>query len=126
MLNIAKIGECTKFLLNRAFGVKYGCVKFGGGPIQLVKTKKLYKLNGRLIDKINDYSPELLPKDFRTILRQTKPFHTGVDDKVFKHNLSYINAHGRMQVWDKDVEKPVIDIVEELGKPIKTYFKYKA
>ena len=110
----------AKFLLNRARGVEYGCVRVGKGPIKLVESSKLYKMNCRLIDKIGDYSSHLPAEKLKTIEKQLKPFNVKVNAA---NPLCYGNVHGSMQVYDDTNKKAVVDVVDRLKNPIKDYLR---
>lgn len=124
MVNFVKIGNAAKFLFNRARGVNYGCVRFQGGKIQLIKTDKLRKLNIRLNKKVGEYAEELSQENYQTIMQQTRPLQRGANIQTTGQNLQYLNVHGGMQVWDRDANRAVVDVVERLNHPIRTYFGF--
>ncbi len=123
MVNVAKIGQAGKFLFNRMRGVKYGGVKFEGGPVRLVETSKLKKLNNSLYDNHGEYVVNLNKDSYDAILRRTKPLQNGSNIKTNGENLTYLNVHGGSQIYDMQTKKPVMDICERLKNPIWTYIK---
>ncbi len=124
MVNVAKIGQAAKFLFNRMCGVKYGGVKFQNGPVQLVKSKHLSRLIDTMENKLgSDYLTHMSRKEFDSIMNLTKPLQKGSNIVTTGDNLTFLSAHGGVQIWDRQAGKSIMDICETLRNPVKTYFK---
>ena len=102
-----------------------GTIRLAGKKAQFVSTPNLRRLNAN-IDKAlkGDYKPTLKQDEFETIMKMIKPLQKDTKAAVNTANhLSYLNAHGAMQVYDKTLNKPVLEIVEHDRNPILTLLR---
>jgi len=121
---MGKVTQTLKILANRAVGVKYGGVRFQGGKLQLVKTKRLLKFKLKLDKYYGEYQKVMDKKDFDEIMRLIKPLQKGANIKTDASNLRYLNAHGYIEIWDHATNKSIVSIWEQLDNPIRSWFKY--
>ena len=111
-------------MFNRLQGVKYGGVKFKDGPLHIVETKKLKKLNDSIYQNHGEFTANLKKDSFEKIVRRTGPLQKGAnipkgDGKI----LVYLNTHGASQIYDIKNKESVMNICEHLKNPIWTYLK---